>query len=562
MSIEITNSTKKQLGAFYTPRHATNVLCQWAIRSKTDTVLEPSFGGCDFLISSRSRFQELGAQPFEIEKLLYGCDIDADAFGHLAKVLQNPNGNFIQRDFLQLNLSAFLNNQSGFDVVIGNPPYVSHHKMTATQKNNAMKALAENHIVIGKRASLWAYFVLHSMRFLRLGGRMAWVLPSSFLFADYSEHVRTYLRTHFERCLQIRLAERLFLSEGTEEISVITLCEGYSEIVQAGSIHTEIAANVQEAQSVIESWTTASSKWQQISAVPDVAPQISATHYEMLSQHPRVTLLGELFDIQIGIVSGANNFFILTKDQWDEHRLPKSCRTWILAKFRFIPGLSLTLADTNKIEELGEPCLLVDTKKTKVIGKHLNSYLKSFPEEKKKKNTTFKRRKRSGVWHQFNDSRIPIAFFPYMHDRGPLIAINHAGINSTNSIHRLYARRQLNQHELKLIAISILSTFSQLSAEFEGRTYGAGVLKHEPSEASKIKLLLPECSSSDVDEAFTKVDGLLRLGDHEGACRVADAFIFHNTDISDHESASRMLSEELTSVRNRRYPKTKQITGK
>lgn len=562
MSNDITSATKKQLGAFYTPRHATDLLCQWAIRSKTDKVLEPSFGGCDFLISSRSRFQKLGVRLGEIDKLLYGCDIDADAFVHLTKVLQNPNGNFIQSDFLQLDLSAFLNNQNGFDVVIGNPPYVSHHKMTAAQKENAIKALAENHIVIGKRASLWAYFVLHSMRFLRLGGRMAWVLPSSFLFADYSEHVLTHLRAHFERCLQIRLAERLFLSEGTEEISVITLCEGYSDIAQTGGIQSEIAANVQEAQSIIENWTTPSGKSQQISAVPNIATKNSATGYETLSQQPRVTPLGELFDIQIGIVSGANNFFILTKDQWHEHRLPKSCQTWILTKFRFVPGLCLMLADAKNIEDRGDPCLLVDTKKSKTMGKRLNSYLRSFPQEKKNKNTTFKRRKHSGVWHQFNDNRIPIAFFPYMHDRGPIIAINHAGINSTNSVHRLYARRQLNQHELKLIAISILSTFSQLSAEFEGRTYGAGVLKHEPSEAAKIKLLLPECSTNDVDEAFTKVDALLRNGDHDGACRTADAFILHNTDISDRENALRILSDELILVRNRRYPKTKQITGK
>jgi len=45
-------SEKKQYGIFYTPKRVTDILCKWAIRSKTDKVLEPSFGGCKFIESS------------------------------------------------------------------------------------------------------------------------------------------------------------------------------------------------------------------------------------------------------------------------------------------------------------------------------------------------------------------------------------------------------------------------------------------------------------------------------------------------------------------------------
>ena len=49
---------KKRLGAYYTPSEVTNILSNWAVRSGDDIILEPSFGGCNFLISALNRLKE------------------------------------------------------------------------------------------------------------------------------------------------------------------------------------------------------------------------------------------------------------------------------------------------------------------------------------------------------------------------------------------------------------------------------------------------------------------------------------------------------------------------
>ena len=84
----------------------------------------------------------------------------------------------------------------------------------------------------------------------------------------------------------------------------------------------------------------------------------------------------------------------------------------------------------------------------------------------------------------------------------------------------------MNLKNRRLLTISILSTFSQLSAEIEGRAYGSGVLKHELREAGRIQLVLPRLvSAKEVRKTFRLIDQLLRAGKSATAQKAADRFI-------------------------------------
>ena len=77
------------------------------------------------------------------------------------------------------------------------------------------------------KASLWAFFVLHAIPFIRPGGRTGVAFSqSSFLFAEYATVVRNYVARHFKRSLIAQLQQRLFLSEGTEELTAVLLADG------------------------------------------------------------------------------------------------------------------------------------------------------------------------------------------------------------------------------------------------------------------------------------------------------------------------------------------------
>jgi len=75
---------------------------------------------------------------------------------------------------------------------------------------------------LSRMVSLWAYFVLHGLRFLKPGGRIAWLLPSSVLHANYAKELLREVSQHFDRTIVIPLEQRLFLPDGTSEATHIS----------------------------------------------------------------------------------------------------------------------------------------------------------------------------------------------------------------------------------------------------------------------------------------------------------------------------------------------------
>lgn len=508
---------RRPFGAYYTPRLVAETLANWAIRSAEEIVLEPGFGGCGFLEASHSRISTLGATiPFEH---IYGCDTDPAAFtilGH--KLGEEKHGkHFLLGDFLSLRPMDF--EVSGFNIIIGNPPYVSLHAMQPAQRLAATKAMSLGQFKLDKRASLWAYFVLHALTFLRQGGRCAWVLPSSYLHAEYANDVRHLLTTRFSRLIEITLEQRLFSSEGAKERTVVVLGEGYQTSPNGSSIlrlHTKTSKELEEAIANLSSANLSS--YQNFHFLPP--HDKAASILEMARKKPTCRKLGEFIDIKIGIVTGANAFFIKNEFDWNQLGIAGKTIRPILSKFSQASGLELTTQDLQENKEKGVKCLLLDVGKNSKKSKKVTQYLASFPSDRMKTNSTFKKR---ATWYCPDDGKIPDGFISYMCDHGPRIALNPAKTTSTNTIHRIYFRDFLSETQRKAIALSMLTSVTQLSAELVGRSYGSGVLKLEPSEARQVDIVVPEILDPEViSTAFDTANNLLRQKKECEARQVAD----------------------------------------
>ena len=562
MTMSSEKTKKKTHGIFYTPDNVASLLCKWAIQSPSDTVLEPSFGGCGFLRATNSRFIEIGVDESETFQRIFGSDIDSTAFGHLKKIFPYSNGHFIQSDFLGLRFEEFPS-LGKFSIVIGNPPYVSHHNMLPEQKKAAWAWLENSpyNTQIDKRSSLWVYFVLHGLSFLKEGGRIVWVLPGSFLHADYANQVRNILQQKFKRILSIVVGSRLFLNDDTEEISIFLLGDGYLP-VSSESCKTSFAfaSSPQEVPQIIDSWERDQIETHTMS-LASLLPSSTQVVYQKIASNNTIAL-GNLFDIRIGIVSGANDFFIMNQEEWKKHHLPKSFESYILTRFKDTNGLEFTEKDLQTMLDAGGRNILLDTNRSIKTPQTVNNFLNQFPIERLQA-TTFKRRGPKS-WHQFNDQKIPDAFLPYMNNNGPRIVINKAKVISTNSVHRLYYIKKHGHGAkglvMKQAAISLLSTFSQLSAEMEGRVYGAGVLKHEPSEAKNIKLVfkrnIEPNDLKNINDVFKKINQKLREGKFQEAQELSDDFVLSDIPVKERNKIIEELQRGLTLMRVNRSPKS------
>jgi adenine-specific DNA-methyltransferase len=538
---------KKRNGKFYTPDPATQLLCSWAIQSPEDSVLEPSFGGCGFLVAARDRLESLGAES--ANKNLFGCDIDPEAFLILERTLGGDydRRNFVLADFLTLGSGAF--HRKAFTAIIGNPPYVSLHNMEMEQRERARSTLSKNEGLSAK-ASLWAYFVLHVNTFLARGGRAAWLLPGSFLYSEYASDVRSALETRFERSLAIELRQRLFLTEGTEETTVIVLCDGRCDRTVSNPMQYTFCEDLAAAEQVISHWQSGVESGVHLMDKPRF---LSLSHeqqlaYDSIGSRNDVTLLGKYVTCRIGVVTGNNRFFVIRPSEAQNAELTAADFVHVVGKFRECLGICFTNDEIRRRIEMNQRCLLVSSYPDRETSEALLRYLNRLPEETRKANKTFAKRE---PWHAANDRRCPDAFFPIMQTEGPRIVINEAGVNATNSVYRLY---QTGIGDLRRVALGVLSTFSQLGAEIQGRSYGSGGLKMEPSDVLRIPVVTPEqMDDAELLREFNRVHSLLLAGKTWQARREVDAMLFSD---SEREQLN-LLEVALSETRHRRQRNSK-----
>lgn len=508
---------RKTTGMFYTPAALSQLLSDWAIRSPNDKVLEPSFGGCVFISSVVDKLSKLLCSV--PEKQIYGCDIAEEAFFSLEKLFgkEAPTSQFVKGDFLEVKPSVF---GAGVNVVIGNPPYVSRHNMSARQRATVDNFIGEGIVPSPTTASLWAYFIIHSVSFLNDGGRMAFVLPGSLVNSQYGRSILKELPNSFKSVNVILVRQRLFLQEGTDESTIVLLCDGRG--IQGGP------TQIREVSDLSSLGTILKASLSETESKPIEDRHHRFFEHKLLSQFlkvqslPVVKTLGDIARISIGVVTGDNQLFVVNKTAAHEAGLSISDFPRILSKFRFARGLCLTKTDIKDLCAIDERCILIRTDRMPKRGA-LRNYLYRYPRENRMSNKTFAKRTR---WFCPGNEEIPDAFFPYMHHAGPQIVFNNAQINCTNTIHRLFFRSEVSEPMRKMAAISLLSSFSQLSAEISGRSYGSGVLKHEPSEAMSIQLLLPSrFDKHALEVAFNQIHNRLKEKKPTEAMLLANQFL-------------------------------------
>jgi adenine-specific DNA-methyltransferase len=135
----------------------------------------------------------------------------------------------------------------------------------------------------------------------------------------------------------------------------------------------------------------------------------------------------------------------------------------------------------------------------------------------------------------------------YCSNDHPRLALNEAKVLSTNTIHGV---RISSDMDGKPLAAGFYNSLTLLSAELEGRSYGGGVLKLEPTEAEK--LLLPPLSP-ELAALLPAVDRAIRARDVEAAADLVDPVVIAPLGLgTDEISALRAARRQLEMRRKNR----------
>lgn len=495
---------RKQLGAFYTPSEIARFVTEWAIRASSDRVLEPAAGEAAFLVEALIRLGSGGE--------VVGVEIDARA---RAQALAQLAAEGLE---CEIRLSDFLQatpEQLGtFDAVIGNPPYIRYHRFRGEARRRGLDAAAAAGVHLSGLASSWASFVVHGARFLGPDGRLAFVLPSELLHVDYAQPVRDFLLREFGSVTIVRFEEAVF--PGAMIDTLLLLAErGPRRGLQVHSVRNvgSLSLPTDGLFSML-----APPRWSKLNAGGEGRRLI-----DQLRESGRAVPLGQVASVDIGCVTGANSFFILTASEAAHLEIPRSALRPILARPNQLKGAVVRPSDVDAMRA-SERCLLLHLRKPglEVGASAVARYLQTG--------------RRSGVhrgykcsvrrpWYSVPGVRVPDAFMSYMSHHAPRIALNGANLTSTNLVHQLTFKSETRTLAPAYVA-ALHSSPSLLSFELEGRSYGGGVLKHETREAERVLVpVLDEFLARELGQALPAIDSAIRSGDIDAAADIADGVL-------------------------------------
>ncbi len=210
--------------------------------------------------------------------------------------------------------------------------------------------------------------------------------------------------------------------------------------------------------------------------------------------------LGRWAEVDVGIVTGRNAFFVLSEQQ----RSDLNAEPFTVPIVGRTSALKTTCFDQNDFADFASrhPAFILNLNGVPLhqIPQQIHAYIKSGEQEGIHLGYKCRVRKR---WFDVPSIYVPDAFLFRQIHRFPLLVANEAKATTTDTIHRVRAKPGV---DVRLLATTFFNSLTLAWAEVCGRSYGGGVLELEPREAEE----LPVCYDPNLRIDIEKVEALLR----------------------------------------------------
>lgn len=481
----------KLRGGYYTSDAVVSWLCAWAIRNTTDRVLEPSCGDGAFLIGAAERFEKLGARASSIPDNLTGIEIIPEeanqARGRLRVLLGSRADDIVKvKDFFAWWCEY---DSSPFDVVVGNPPFIRYQSFPEPYRNRAMAIMSQLGLKPNRLTNIWVPFVAASVASLRTGGRLALVLPAELLQVTYAAQLRSFLTDRFAH-IDIVTCNELFFEKAEQEV-VLLLADGALTVASEANscrvtlTETRTVAEITDHPPpiVLANAQPKTIRHDQEKWLKYFLTEREIAFMRELRSSTIATTLSSHASVDIGVVTGKNEFFILSGKQVADLGLD-GYTTPIMSRSVQFKGALIGKTEWKALAASGNRVNLLNL--APLNGSKLTKQLANYIHlgESKSFHMGFKCSIRE-PWYVVPSFWIPDGFvFRQIYDF-PRMVLNRAGATSTDTIHRLTCKAVQER-----VIANTYTYLTAASAEIEGRSYGGGVLELEPTEAER--LLMPK----------------------------------------------------------------------
>lgn len=458
-------SATKLRGAYYTPPALARWCVRWALARGARTVLEPGCGDGAFLEALSAHRVSLTA--IELDPL--------EASKARRKHAGVETGDF----FAWLDA----NEEDTFDAVVGNPPYIRYQYLDPEPREIAARLCARAGVPVSKLTNAWVPFVVLSLERLAPGGRLAMVIPAEVMHVHHADGLRRFLERNARTLSVVHLREMVF--PGALQGVVLLLVEkGTASDPPCAPeiIEVEGVAALPATFEAVRRPLRKSGRWMWSLLEDDEAALLARA-----SEH--TPSFKDLASVDIGIVTGCNEFFVTDRETVTKHGLERWVKP-MLGKSEHVAGVRYTTKDHEKNERDGKRVCFVSLEAKTKLTAGLRDYLAQGEEQDLP--ARYKCRIREPWWAVPYVWRAPVSLLKRCHAH-PRLVLNEAKSYSTDTAYRIVPKG-----EPRDLVGSFLSSLTLLSCELEGRHYGGGVLELVPSEIERLLVALRPTSAREL----------------------------------------------------------------
>ena len=425
----------------------------------------------------------------------------------------------------------------GYDVAIGNPPFVRFQFVSAEDRAHIDELGGKVGVPFKGVSNLWIPVLLTALSHLRDGGVFSFIIPAECFTGLSARAVRTWLGQHATQ-LRVDLFPPKSFPGVLQEVVIL------SGQVTRGSAHGAKVLVFDHAQQ--DSWRhvldEGAPTWTGLLLRPDHLDAVEAA-----LGSPGVLRFGDVAKLSVATVTGANDYFCVD----DATRTLFDLGPWsrpLLDRVRHARGLAYSVEDQEANLMSGHPAWLLDSSLDEGLTEGARAYISNG--EARGLHKRYKTRIRTPWW------RVPVVrpgtlMLSKRSNHYPRLIQNVAGAVSTDTIYQGSPLREFEGRERDIVG-SFHNSLTLLTAEMYGRSFGGGVLELVPSEVSSLALPLVPVTTS----AFAHLDALVRRGGFDNDELVAETDEQVATELTADRDMWRLVGEARTLLRDRRLART------
>lgn len=486
MNFKKNESAQKLRGGYYTPLDLSTFLVKWVQQIAPHNILEPSCGDGVFFEAMKrvGGFAKTNVVGFEIDKKEAVKATERVSSSNFSEMTIH------QTDFLEWSLQHILKKYQPFDAVLGNPPFVRYQYLPENFQQFSESIFQALQVKFTKHTNAWVPFVLASIALLRPGGRLAMVIPSEIIHVTHAQGLRTFLGMHCKKVVLIDPQEIWF--DGTLQGTSLLLSEkkiNNSEYSEGIAIHSvknkEFLDN--SSYDIFESakpinGKTVTGKWTRA-----LLDNNTVSLVDSLSEHENIFLFNNIARVDVGIVTGANKFFLVTDDVVQTYSLEQ----WAYPMFgrsEHCPGIVYDQKQHIENKKKDNATNFIWFKPTDKLNIGAKKYLELGKEQDL--TSRYKCRMRTPWYSVPSVYSTEVGMLKRSH-HCPRLIYNDIRAYTTDTAYRIMTSKV----EAKKLVECFFNPLTVLSAELEGRHYGGGVLELIPSEIERLLIPLPKVAT-------------------------------------------------------------------